>query len=204
MKRGIQTVQKAGALGVKVQCSGRLGGAEMSRKESVPRGPRAAAHAARRHRLRLPRGAHLDRTHRRQGLDLQGRHPALQGLRSTRRSSARPPWPSARPRAGRRRRRPRRLPKRLVTAGGGRRRVGGADGRAGRVVEAEVVAEAARSTRRRGGRGRRAERDRVASPTWWPRRRARRARARLAAEEEIERRTAHEHHETPHFKKEAD
>ena len=34
MKRSIQTVQKAGALGVRVQCSGRLGGSEMSRKES--------------------------------------------------------------------------------------------------------------------------------------------------------------------------
>src|SRR5579871_3564997 len=33
MKRAIQTVQKAGALGVRVQCSGRLGGSEMSRKE---------------------------------------------------------------------------------------------------------------------------------------------------------------------------
>ena len=46
----------------------------------LPRGPRAAAHAARRHRLRDPRGAHLDGPHRRQGLDLQGRHPALQGV----------------------------------------------------------------------------------------------------------------------------
>src|SRR5579862_4674819 len=33
MKRTVQTVQKAGALGVRVQCSGRLGGAEMSRRE---------------------------------------------------------------------------------------------------------------------------------------------------------------------------
>ena len=33
MKRAVQTAQKAGALGVKVQCSGRLGGAEMSRSE---------------------------------------------------------------------------------------------------------------------------------------------------------------------------
>src|SRR5204863_5091335 len=29
----VQTAMKAGALGVRVQCSGRLGGAEMSRKE---------------------------------------------------------------------------------------------------------------------------------------------------------------------------
>jgi small subunit ribosomal protein S3 len=33
MKRAVQTAQKAGALGIRVQCSGRLGGAEMSRSE---------------------------------------------------------------------------------------------------------------------------------------------------------------------------
>src|SRR5918996_2755006 len=33
MKRAVQTAQKAGALGIRVQCSGRLGGAEMSRTE---------------------------------------------------------------------------------------------------------------------------------------------------------------------------
>src|SRR5271155_898443 len=38
MKRAIQTVQKAGAVGVKVQCSGRLGGAEMSRREQYREG----------------------------------------------------------------------------------------------------------------------------------------------------------------------
>ena len=38
MKRTVQTVQKAGALGVRVQCSGRLGGAEMSRREAYREG----------------------------------------------------------------------------------------------------------------------------------------------------------------------
>ena len=33
MKRAVQTVQKAGALGIRVQCAGRLGGSEMSRRE---------------------------------------------------------------------------------------------------------------------------------------------------------------------------
>ncbi|MGQ0742960.1 MAG: 30S ribosomal protein S3 [Acidimicrobiales bacterium] len=33
MKRAVQTAQKAGALGIRVQCSGRLGGSEMSRSE---------------------------------------------------------------------------------------------------------------------------------------------------------------------------
>ena len=80
MKRAIQTVQKAGAQGIKVQCSGRLGGSEMSRKEQYREGRVPAAHAAGRHRLRLPRGPHDLGPGRREGLDLQGRHPALQGL----------------------------------------------------------------------------------------------------------------------------
>jgi small subunit ribosomal protein S3 len=33
MKRAVQTVQKAGGAGIRVQCAGRLGGSEMSRKE---------------------------------------------------------------------------------------------------------------------------------------------------------------------------
>jgi len=33
MKRAVQTAQKAGALGIRVQCSGRLGGSEMARSE---------------------------------------------------------------------------------------------------------------------------------------------------------------------------
>ncbi len=38
MKRALQTATKAGAQGVKVQCGGRLGGAEMSRSESYREG----------------------------------------------------------------------------------------------------------------------------------------------------------------------
>jgi len=38
MKRAIQTVTKAGAQGVRVQCSGRLGGSEMARRESYREG----------------------------------------------------------------------------------------------------------------------------------------------------------------------
>ena len=38
MKRALQTVMKAGAQGVKVQCGGRLGGGEMSRSESYREG----------------------------------------------------------------------------------------------------------------------------------------------------------------------
>src|SRR6202051_1215284 len=38
MKRAIQTVQKAGGLGGRVRCSGRLGGSEMARRESYREG----------------------------------------------------------------------------------------------------------------------------------------------------------------------
>ena len=38
MKRAMQTVTKAGALGVQVQCSGRLGGSEMARRECYREG----------------------------------------------------------------------------------------------------------------------------------------------------------------------
>jgi small subunit ribosomal protein S3 len=38
MKRAVQTVQKAGAHGIRVQCAGRLGGSEMSRRESYREG----------------------------------------------------------------------------------------------------------------------------------------------------------------------
>jgi small subunit ribosomal protein S3 len=38
MKRALQTVQKAGGQGIRVQCSGRLGGSEMARKEQYREG----------------------------------------------------------------------------------------------------------------------------------------------------------------------
>ena len=38
MKRAVQTAMKAGAQGIRVQCSGRLGGAEMSRRETQREG----------------------------------------------------------------------------------------------------------------------------------------------------------------------
>ena len=80
MKRAVQTAQKAGAQGIRVQCSGRLGGSEMARSEWYREGRVPAAHASCRHRLRVPRGAHHVRAHRRQGVDLQGRHPAVQDI----------------------------------------------------------------------------------------------------------------------------
>jgi small subunit ribosomal protein S3 len=75
MRKGLQGAQRAGAKGVRIQVSGRLGGAEMSR------GTRATAHPAREHRLRLLRSQDHLRPYRREGLDLQGRHHQ-QGTRS--------------------------------------------------------------------------------------------------------------------------
>ena len=61
MKRAVQNAQKAGALGIRVQCSRSPRWRRDEPHRVVPRGSGAAAHAARRHRLRLPRGPH-DRT----------------------------------------------------------------------------------------------------------------------------------------------
>ena len=74
MRKGIQSAQRAGAKGIRVQVSGRLGGAEMCRTEFYREG-RVPLHTLRaQHRLRLLRGPHHLRPHRRQGVDLQGRH----------------------------------------------------------------------------------------------------------------------------------
>ncbi len=54
MKRALTSAMRSGAKGVKVQVSGRLGGAEMARTEGYSDGRVPAAHAARGHRLRLP------------------------------------------------------------------------------------------------------------------------------------------------------
>ena len=93
MRKAMQSAMKSGAKGIRVQCSGRLGGAEMSRSEFYREGRVPAAHAPRRHRLRLLRGPYDLRPDRREGVDLQGR-------------GARPAAPSARPRPRRRSRRP--------------------------------------------------------------------------------------------------
>ncbi len=76
MKRAVQSAMRLGAEGIRINCSGRLGGAEIARMDGVvSRRPRAAAYAARRHRLRGCDRVHHVRHLRRQGLDLQGRNP---------------------------------------------------------------------------------------------------------------------------------
>ena len=72
MRKGMQSAVRAGAKGIRVQCSGRLGGAEMSRSEFYREG-RVPLHTL---RANIDYGFyeadHL-RTSRRQGVDLQGR-----------------------------------------------------------------------------------------------------------------------------------
>ncbi len=78
MKRAVQNAQRAGALGIRVQCSGRLGGAEMSRTEWYREG-RVPLHTL---RADIDYGFREARTtsgsRRRQGVALQGRHPPVQ------------------------------------------------------------------------------------------------------------------------------
>ena len=81
MKRALTSAMRSGAKGCKIQVGGRLGGAEMARSESYSDGRVPAAHAARRHRLRLLRGPYDVRPHRREVLDQQGRDHARRLLR---------------------------------------------------------------------------------------------------------------------------
>ena len=176
MKRAVQTAMKAGALGVRVQCSGRLGGAEMSRKEWYREGRVPLHTLARRRRLRPRRGAHHVRAHRREGLDLQGRHPSVQERGRGQDRHARRRWPSARPRASP-------VARASCSAGGGRRR---------KAEDGEAAADD--RGRDRDGEG---GEDAPAKPLLGeadPE-----LERLLAEEEEIERRTR-EHHETPHFR----
>ena len=70
MKLTVQRAMQAGAKGIRVNVAGRLGGAEMARREWERQGPRAVAYPARGHRLRYGDGPHHLWRHRREGLDL--------------------------------------------------------------------------------------------------------------------------------------
>ena len=72
MRKSMQSATKGGAKGIRVQV---LRSPRRRRDEPhrvLPRGSGAAAHAARRHRLRLLRGPYHLRPDRREGVDLQG------------------------------------------------------------------------------------------------------------------------------------
>ena len=76
MKRALTSAMRSGAKGVQGAGLRPPGRRRDGAHRGLLRRPRAAAHAARRHRLRLLRGAHDDRPDRRQVLDQQGRGDA--------------------------------------------------------------------------------------------------------------------------------
>jgi small subunit ribosomal protein S3 len=186
MKRAIQTVQKAGALGVKVQCSGRLGGAEMSRKEQYREG-RVPLHTL---RADIDYGFREAKTATgRVGVkvwiykgdilpykvsveDKITREAAMAVGETSGAASAAPDAPAA--------------PKRLVTAGGGRRKD---DMPVPGTPEADVSAESPAEP---------------VAPLIETPAEPDALEVQMNAEEEIERRTTQDHHEAPHFKKEVD
>jgi small subunit ribosomal protein S3 len=187
MKRAIQTVQKAGALGVRVQCSGRLGGSEMARKESYREG-RVPLHTL---RADIDYGfREAKTTFGRIGVkvwiykgdilpykissDEKINREAAMAVGETSGQSGE-------------------APRRLITAGGGRRRA--EQGAPGSVV---TVDDDSPDTEVPEGLVDRTTADMVATPAVPDE-----LERILTEDEEIERRTR-EHHETPHFRKEVD
>ena len=172
MKRAVQTAQKAGAQGIRVQCSGRLGGSEMARSEWYREG-RVPLHTL---RSDIDYGFREARTtfgrigvkvwiykgdilpYRTSGEDKISREAAMAVGETS--GQARP--------------------RRIISAGGGRRRPEQEE--AGAAVAAVPTEEAAAAEAAPVIREADPELERL-----------------LAEEEEIERRTR-QHHETPHFR----
>ena len=73
MKRAVQSAMRLGAQGIRINCGGRLGGAEIARTEWYREGRVPLAHPARRRGLRRSAGPHHLRCLRREGVGLQGR-----------------------------------------------------------------------------------------------------------------------------------
>jgi small subunit ribosomal protein S3 len=186
MKRAIQTVQKAGGQGVRVQCSGRLGGSEMSRKESYREG-RVPLHTL---RADIDFGFREARTATgRVGVKVWIYKGDILPYRTVPEDKiSREAAMAVGETSGQAR------PRRIVSAGGGRRR--SELGEPGVTPPEEVPAPAAAGEREEAPAGAPAEP--VAPPADDALEKL------LAEEEEIERRTRDEHHETPHFRKEND
>ncbi|MHB8245213.1 MAG: 30S ribosomal protein S3 [Acidimicrobiales bacterium] len=183
MKRAIQTVQKAGAQGVRVQCSGRLGGSEMARKESYREG-RVPLHTL---RADIDYGFREAKTSTgRVGVKVWiYKGDILPYKTSGEEKITREAAMAVGETSGQAR------PRRMVTAGGGRRRP--EQGEPGSVIAPpeptsapEPEGSAAPAPLPGTGKGDDAL-ERL-----------------LAEEEEIERRTRDEHHDVPHFRKEND
>jgi small subunit ribosomal protein S3 len=188
MKRSIQTVQKAGALGVKVQCSGRLGGSEMSRKEQYREG-RVPLHTL---RADIDYGfREAKTTFGRIGVKVWiYKGDILPYKISTEDKITREAAMAVGETSGQ----GGDAPRRLITAGGGRRRA--EQGAPGSVVT--VDSESDGETEVPEGLVDLSTAD-IAAPPAVPDELER----ILTEDEEIERRTR-EHHETPHFRKEVD
>jgi small subunit ribosomal protein S3 len=226
MKRAIQTVQKAGAQGIKVQCAGRLGGSEMSRKEQYREG-RVPLHTL---RADIDYGFREARTTSgRVGVkvwiykgDILPYKVSIED-KITREAAMAVGETSGQ--GG---------PRRLITAGGGRRRAeafpadedGGTEGVEEETVEAEApleetVAEATAPLEETVAEG--TETTEAAAPpapatevetdeeTETPPADLLPAptepddlERQLTQDEEMERQNRHQHHETPHFRKESD
>jgi len=213
MKRAIQTVQKAGAQGIKVQCSGRLGGSEMSRKEQYREG-RVPLHTL---RADIDYGFREARTTSgRVGVkvwiykgDILPYKVSIED-KITREAAMAVGETSGQ--SG---------PRRLITAGGGRRRAEGFandDEAAETDVEIEVEAEAqAEAPVEADGAAAETAPDAVAAapegeeeteqpvtdllpnPT-----EPDELERQLRQDEDMERQNRHQHHEAPHFRKESD
>ncbi len=190
MKRAIQTVQKAGAQGVRVQCSGRLGGSEMARKESYREG-RVPLHTL---RADIDYGFREAKTSTgRIGIKVWiYKGDILPYKTSAEEKISREAAMAVGETSGQAR------PRRIVTAGGGRRRP--ELGEPGSVVpevvveaepEVEVAVAAVPVT------------DPAVEPAA-PAVSEDPLEKLLAEEEEIERRTREQHHDVPHFRREAD
>ncbi len=188
MKRAIQTVQRAGAQGVRVQCSGRLGGSEMARKESYREG-RVPLHTL---RADIDYGFREARTTTgRVGVKVWiYKGDILPYKTSADDKISREARMAVGETSGQER------PKRIVVAGGGRRRPGlGEPGAAPPEGEAPQVEGEAPQVE--GEAPAEAEAVRRPSPDD-PLEKL------LAEEEDIERRTREQHHDLPHFRKESD
>ena len=186
MKRAIQTVQKAGAQGVRVQCSGRLGGSEMARKESYREG-RVPLHAL---RADIDYGFREAKTSTgRIGIKVWiYKGDILPYKTSAEEKISREAAMAVGETSGQAR------PKRIVTAGGGRRRPElGEPGSVVADVPPEVEAEVPPEPLP----------EEPAAPTV-PVVSEDPLEKLLAEEEDIERRTREQHHDIPHFRREND
>jgi small subunit ribosomal protein S3 len=179
MKRAVQTVQKAGGNGIRVQCAGRLGGSEMSRKEFYREG-RVPLHTL---RADIDYGfREAKTTFGRIGVKVWiYKGDILPYKISTEDKISREAAMAVGETSGQDR------PRRVISAGGGRRRPDqGAPGEPGAVPEVDDAAVDVEPEAKELIQEVDPDLERL-----------------LAEEEEIERRTR-EHHETPHFHKDAE